>query len=413
MINSKALCLLLLSATAVASAQDSQNTLISKKEALKLSSLSNSQTGRNKSINVKSGNYKNFTGKVIGNHVRLRSQADVDSTIVREVNKDELLIVTGENNDFYEITPPTDVKAYVFRSFILDNIVEGNRVNVRLAPDLDAPVIGNLNTGDRINGKISERNSKWLEIDPPSNAKFYVAKEFIEYAGGADLKQIHDKRSKDLTKLCNDAYYSGDAEMHKPFEEMNFERISSKFKLIINDYQDFPQETQKAAKKLVALQETYLQKKLQYLEQRSQMLDSKLANSNLESTPSETPISTPVEPVIVKKTESTKMKMWEPLEQALFSTWRSMHEAKNISEFYEAQMVNTSTVTGTLELFSDPIKNKPGSHVVKYRDIPVAFVYSTKLDLDQYVGKKVNLVVAERPNNNFAFPAYYVFDITH
>ena len=409
MIKSKALCLLLLSVAAVTHAQESPNTFISKQEALKLSSLSNSQTGRKKSINVKSGNYKNFTGKVIGNHVRLRSAADVESIIVREVNKDELLIVTGENNDFYEITPPTDVKAYVFRSFVLDNVVEGNRVNVRLAPDLDSPVIGNLNTGDRIQGKISERNAKWLEIDPPANSKFFVAKEFIEYAGGADLKQIHDKRCHDLVKLCNDAYYSGDAEMHKPFEEMNFERISSKFKLIINDYQDFPHETQKAAKKLVAIQETYLQKKLQYLEQRAQMLDSQLANAPTKVVQEETPI----EPVIVKKSESTKMKMWEPLELALFAAWKSMHEAENISEFYDAQMISSSTVTGTLELFSDPIKNKPGSHIVKYRDIPVGFVYSTKLDLDQYVGKKVNLVVTERPNNNFAFPAYYVFEVTH
>lgn len=49
---------------------------------------------------------------------------------------------------------------------MLDNTIEGNRVNVRLEPNLEAPIIAQLNAGDKIEGQISALNSKWYEITP-------------------------------------------------------------------------------------------------------------------------------------------------------------------------------------------------------------------------------------------------------
>jgi len=45
---------------------------------------------------------------------------------------------------------------------------------------------------------------------------------------------------------------------------------------------------------------------------------------------------------------------------------------------------------------------------VKENDLPVGYVYSTMINLESLVGKKVTLVGVSRPNNNFAFPAYFV-----
>ncbi|MBM3191342.1 MAG: hypothetical protein FJZ63_01645, partial [Chlamydiae bacterium] len=138
--------------------------------------------------------FNKFTGKVVGKNVRLRTHPDLEGHVVRELEKNELLVVVDEKDDFYVVEPASDFKAYVFRSFVLDNVVEGSRVNIRLFPDLEAPIIGHLSAGQRIDGKICEKNSKWLEINAPAETRFFVAKEYLEYAGVPELKALTDKR---------------------------------------------------------------------------------------------------------------------------------------------------------------------------------------------------------------------------
>ena len=48
-----------------------------------------------------SGSYKSFTGRINGNHVRLRIGPDLESHIVQELGKDDLIVVTGQKGDFY------------------------------------------------------------------------------------------------------------------------------------------------------------------------------------------------------------------------------------------------------------------------------------------------------------------------
>ena len=96
-------------------------------------------------------------------------------------------------------------KIVIFRSFVIDDVVEGNRVNVRLAPDREAPVIAQLSTGDAITGSICEDNNKWLKIPAPEQTQFYIAKEFIEYAGNPELKLAYDKRKSTVKQLMNSA----------------------------------------------------------------------------------------------------------------------------------------------------------------------------------------------------------------
>jgi uncharacterized protein YgiM (DUF1202 family)/uncharacterized membrane-anchored protein YhcB (DUF1043 family) len=397
------------------SSQSNTKQVLTKQEAIKLSNLSNTQSAKIKphSLEGEKVAFKPFTGKVVGSNVRLRSQPDIESSIVKELEKDELLIVSGEKNDFYLVQPPQDTKAYVFRSFILDNVVEGNRVNVRLLPETDAPVIGSLTSGERVEGKISDKNNKWLEISPPSNTVFYVAKEYIDSVGGPEVKPIQDKRKETLVKLMDAAMLASQSEMNKPFEEIDFERLSSKFKTIMSEYKDFPDHLAKASSKLASLQETYLQKKLSFLENKANMLTKELSSperalaqavkkASLDSEKVERVVSTP-----------DRMKVWEPLEQALYLSWAAMHHAKTMTDFYQDQKAKSVAINGVIEPYSDPVKNRPGDFIIKNRDLPVAYVYSTQIDLDQYVGKQVNLVAYPRPNNSFAFPCYYVFDVTH
>src|SRR5690606_27647111 len=112
--------------------------------------------------------FKPFTGKILANKVRVRSKPDLESHVIKQLSKGDLLLITGEEGEFWAVQPPSGTKAYVFRTYILDGVVEANRVNVRLEPHIDAPIIARLRTGERVKGNVCPMNHKWLEIEPPA-----------------------------------------------------------------------------------------------------------------------------------------------------------------------------------------------------------------------------------------------------
>lgn len=348
--------------------------------------------------------FNRFTGKVVGKNVRLRTLPDLESFVVKELDKNELLVVTEEKGDFYGVEPLSNTKAYVFRSFVLDNIVEGNRVNVRLHPDLEAPIIGHLSMGKRIDGKICDKNNKWLEIDPPSDTKFYVAKEFVEYAGGAELKAITDKRKAAVVQLMESTNLLSQAELRKPFDEITREKVVKGYQAVMSDYKDFPEMAEKAKELLMAFNEKYLERKIAYLEMKA----SHIATSS----PKEELLSLDDIEISEKSLDglTDRMKIWEPIEESLYLSWAAMHRSKTMDDFYADQKLKSMTISGILEAYADPVKNKPGDFMLKEKDVPIAYVYSTHVNLQNLVGKRVNLVAIARPNNSFAFPAYYILD---
>lgn len=347
-------------------------------------------------------NFKSFTGKVNGKRVRMRLQPDVDSPIVKECKKDDLLLITGEKNGFYVVEPPSDIKAYIFRSFILDGVVEGDHVNVRIAPDRDAPAIGHLSTGTKVNGRISELNNKWLEITPPNSTHFFVAKEFIDYAGDAGLKANYEQRLAALTQALDSINLFSQAEMHKPYDKIDFHKIESRYQEILQNYADFKEEAEIARKNLMQCQEKYLYKKIAFLEKKASSAGSKKSNEFSPISYGDRQSSTSIE----------KMRMWEPLEESMYLSWSAMHHAKTMEDFYLDQKLKSSMLSGVIEGYREAVKNKPGDFLLTQEGgLPVAFLYSTQVNLEDYLGKRVNISVSERPCNNFAFPAYYVHEI--
>lgn len=351
-------------------------------------------------------NFKPFTGKILGNGVRMRLAPDVESPIVQEIAKGELVIVSGEKNDFYAIDAPSDLKVYIFRSFVLDNIVEGSRVNVRLAPELNAPVVGYMNTGDRVEGSISEKNHKWLEITPPKSVRFYIAREYIDKVGGPQLKSDRDKKKCELAKLMEAADLLGQSEMMKPFQEIDFERISDSYNTIARDYAEFPVQADKAKTKLMEIQEAYLQKKLAYLESKASRMSREMQAHGLDQASTVSSESSELD-----MSPKDRMKIWERVEESHFLAWAASHHQKTIDDYYEDQKVTATRISGIVEAYNDMVKNKPGNYIVRDRDMPRAYLYSTFVNLQNYVGKYVTLVASPRPNNNFAFPAYFVIEV--
>lgn len=349
-------------------------------------------------------NVNPFTGKIKGRKVRMRLRPDLDSRIIKEFTKNDLVTVVGEKGDFWAVQPPAGLKTYIFRSFVLDNIVEGTRVNVRLEPGLDAPVVAFLNSGDKIeNPSVSAVNPKWLEISPPANTRFYIAKEYVEYAGGPEVKIQMERRQSSAEQLLDSSALLAKAELRKPFEEIDFDRIVRGYNTVIHDFDEFPDLVEQAKEALASFQEAYLQHRINYLE--SQAAIEQYAAQNSRAAAKE-----PVESEHFERntTLTDKMRLWEPIEEALYLSWANINDNRTLRDYYDEQKLASVEITGIVEPYTAPVKTKPGDYILRERDIPVGYIYSTQVNLQDMVGKKVRLVATQRPNNNFAFPAYYV-----
>lgn len=348
-------------------------------------------------------NVNPFTGKIKGRKVRMRLRPDLDSRIIKELTKNELVTIVGEKGDFWAVQPPAGTKAYIFRSFVLDNVVEGNRVNIRLEPSLDAPVVAHMNAGEKLeNPSISPINTKWFEITPPSQTRFYIAKEFVEYAGGPEVKTQMDRRLATAEHLLDASALLSKAELRKPFEDVDFDRIVKGYNTVIADFSDFPDLVEQAKESLATFQEAYLQKRITYLETQPSEHFAAPKHSSKSAAKKEVSEHTQI---------TDKMKLWDPIEESLYLSWTNINENKSQRDYYEEQKLAAIEISGIVEPYNTPVKNKPGDYILRDKDMPLGYIYSTQVNLQGLVGKHVKLVAAPRPNNNFAFPAYYVLSV--
>ena len=118
-----------------------------------------------------------------------------------------------------------------------------------------------------------------------------------------------------------------------------------------------------AKEALIKVQDLYLEKRIAYLE-------AKAALASSEPHVGQTVAST--------TSPSILMRSWTQVEEGLYASWLNTHNNRSKEDFYEDQKMASITLTGVLEPFKSPIKNKPGDYLVKNKNLPVAYIYSTK-----------------------------------
>jgi uncharacterized protein YgiM (DUF1202 family) len=374
-----------------------------------------------------------FTGKITKNKVRLRLSPSFEGHILKELQKNDLFIVLGETEEFFAVQPPKELKGYVFRTYVLDNVIEGNHVNVRAYPDLDAPVFAQLNSGERVEGIIEPSNNKWLQITLPPSARLYIAKEYVDKIGDKGLMARLEKKKEEAGQLLEETQAAHRNEVAKPFDQMHIEPIIGNYERLIANYPEFPEYPAKAKEQLTALQDTFNQKKLAYFEAQaqnsSQTIESnrKLAAelqaqknkvANLQQQIDYSKQTAEASRPSARKTEQQPINIatWIPVEEALYANWKDKQEDESnasLENFYEDQKKEAFIVRGVIDPYNRPVKNRPGDFLLinTGNKLPFAFLYSTKVNLQDLIGHEVSLIVIQRPNNNFAFPAYYVLAV--
>lgn len=354
--------------------------------------------------------FESFTGSVTGDRVRLRLLPSLEGQIVKELHRDDVIKVVGETEDFYIVEAYRYTKGYIFRKYILDGLIEGSNVNVRSLPQIDAPILTQVQTGTPVSGVICQDNSKWLEVTPPSEILLYVAKQFVRNIGPANLYEEQNRTEKDFEIDYRGLQLYIQEELNKEYPKVDFENFQQELQLLLKKYEGSSEKEHLLKKQAAYFENHFLQKKCLYLEDKEAE-----ANTTSDITHIELSDSTQQSIQTVTKHPTAAMKTWLAQEETLYRTWQGKHIAQHkatIDDWYQEQVASSKNIEGIIERYQTPTKNKPGDFLILGEaGVPIAYLYSTRIDLHQFLGQKIKLIVTDRDNHHFAFPAYFVLAV--
>lgn len=299
-------------------------------------------------------------GSVTSKRVRMRTAAQLDAPVICELNKGTPLKITAETSDFYAIVPPLPMKAYVFRTYVLDGKIEGERVNVRLGPSAEAPILTQLSSGYPVNGKPSQTNPKWLEIDLPATTRFYISRDYV---------QLIDERT--FAELAQ-----------------NFQSVKSGSQAASVAKAEQTPSKQEA--------ETYQ--------------PEPVSVSPPTKEPEPVKAVEPVKIATIEQKSTSHLTRWQVKEQNLQNQWLLLHAPSTAQNYQDVLQVSAKRLKGILEPYVAP-EDAPGDYLLRDGSRVIAIVYSAEIDLATYIGESIELKVIERSNSSYAYPAFCVLEV--
>ena len=353
---------------------------------------------------TQTASFQPFTGSISGSRVRLRLLPTLDSVVLKEFSHHDLIQVIGETDGFYAVLPEAGTKGYVFRTYVLDGVIEGSNVNVRLKPDTTSAVIIQLQQGEKIIGKPSKENPKWLEIELPASVRFYVAKEFVVREGALSLYDQWTTEKKELITKLQALETEIRTEFAKPFSEIDPSHIKKELESILDQVKNsMPEVARKATALLRKIEQEYLHLRVLQNESVQPPAEQLLASPPEPDKPHEEPAKEPFVSFYLKEQE-----------QKLIQNKIDKEEVSSAEEFYAREQQVPTLLKGNIIPFERTLRVKPGDFVLvdPVSKVPIAYLYSTKVNLESLVGNLVSIQAQERPNHDFALPAYFVYVAT-
>jgi len=347
--------------------------------------------------------FEAFTGQVTGTKVRLRLHPTLESVVLGELPQEELLVIIGEEDEFYKVKPDPKWKGYIYRAYILDNVVEANNVNLRLAPNTEAIIVTQLQQGRKVKGTICSENNKWMAIDLPESVCFYIAKEYVENIGNASLYTTIQTRQSELSRQLDTLETSIKKELQKPFHEIQLVPLVSELKVIVAKNSDLPEQVHRAEHLIAFAQEEYLTQS-----QKAHATTIGLA---------ETAESDPPNNDTAQQEHSIQQRIVSPHleEQESHIVAKAIQLGQVDSEdlFYQNENRVALEFVGQLIPYERVVKNRPGDFILvdDKTKVPLAYLYSTRINLRDHIGSTIRIFVSPRPNHHFALPAYYVLEL--
>jgi len=128
--------------------------------------------------------FPEYEAEVTGSRVSIRSGPNVDYKRVMRASKGLHVIVVGEEQDWARILVPAGRVVWVHSSLVTVDpetnvgVVTADKVNIRMNPEPEADVLGQLSRDTRV--EVTGGEGDWVEIKPPSAATVFISKEYLK-----------------------------------------------------------------------------------------------------------------------------------------------------------------------------------------------------------------------------------------
>lgn len=144
-----------------------------------------------------------FKGKANEDAVNVRSDSTVGSSILGTLNKDETVIVVGDNFNWYKIVLPVRFTYYIAAGYtqpINRNTikVKATILNIRAQPSLESPIIGKAKQGEELT--LAAVHEEWLTVQGAQTVFGWVHKKFITLIPAVPEAETKNKADTPLAK---------------------------------------------------------------------------------------------------------------------------------------------------------------------------------------------------------------------
>ncbi|MCP4653511.1 MAG: SH3 domain-containing protein [Candidatus Omnitrophica bacterium] len=175
---------------------------------------------------LKSKNFTRFTGEVIQNKINIRSDSTPMAASLGTANRGDRVKVIGQKYEWYKISLPKKMPAYVWAEYvkkisIKKGIVNVSSLNLRSQPSIDSYAIGKLQKGDSLH--ITAKAGDWYRVRGDPYTWGWINKKFVQ-----EVAEIEKKTTvKDLINLLGEQSMAKKKKLHQQLIAMGPKIISS------------------------------------------------------------------------------------------------------------------------------------------------------------------------------------------
>lgn len=196
-------------------------------------------------------NSESFTGIIIADSVNIRSGPSENFEILRKMNKDNIVLVIGQEQEWYKIKLPRQSKAYIHKKFLSPAkknekfaFVIANNVNIRSDKGTQFNIIGQLNKKDKV--EIMAKEGQWYRIFSFKGCFAWVNEKYVENYGKPELYYAQERtnlKEKEIlagddANITDESFQAYPAKIAK--QRLNFLRLKTKLNQQINQPQTEP-----------------------------------------------------------------------------------------------------------------------------------------------------------------------------
>lgn len=157
---------------------------------------------------------------ITGSRVNVRVRPQLNSEIVAQVSRDEIVEVLEEGEEWTKIMAPKHSRCWVHSDYVTKGRINTDSVNLRCGAGMAFPVVCKLYEGTPV--ALVEVSGKWTRIEPPVEFGVWINSKYIDYVDTKKKKQQEKKRKQEKRiipkkedKVCEVALKESKAEIRE------------------------------------------------------------------------------------------------------------------------------------------------------------------------------------------------------